>query len=80
MGKFYRTNAGLSHNQYVILVKIKEGFLCIDSMLGLFDENGSGYIIGELTDIYWSEVEECEYNIEDSPLYNKFFVKFLLEE
>jgi uncharacterized protein YaiL (DUF2058 family) len=74
--KVYQTNASLGYNQLAYLIRLdSENYLCIDT------ENVSDgtYEIGEkvsqLDDFY---LEETNYKIEQSPIYNSFlFQEFI---
>lgn len=74
--KIYKTNSGLGYNEYAYLLYTVHGYLVIDKV-GYSDY----YVIGEIKPVdyfEYLELEECNYNIEKSPLYSTFLFQFFL--
>lgn len=74
--KIYRTNSGLGYNEYVYLLYTVHGYLVIDTI-----GYSNSYVIGDIKPIdyfEYLELEESNYNIENSPLYCTFLFQFFL--
>jgi len=81
--KVYQTDAGLGYMQLAFLVCLEKSengynYLCIDTQLIGEDDNmyQIGNIVKDLEGIY---VQETNYDITQSPLYNTYLFKFFLE-
>lgn len=75
----YQTNSGLGYRQLAFLLKVEEGYLCIDIQNMVDGE--SGYTIGELVKgLSEGDLGESLYTIENSPLYNRYLFKKLLDD
>lgn len=74
--KIYKTNSGLGYNEYVYLLYTVHGYLVIDTI-----GYSNPYVIGDINpidDFEYLELEESNYNIENSPLYCTFLFQFFL--
>lgn len=77
--RFYRTNSGLGYNKYAILLGTPEGCLVIDT-IGVYN---NAYRIGEFImndDCECMILEEYNYNIKQSPLYNEYLFQFFINK
>lgn len=90
MFKVFKTNSGLWYNQYVYFIIIEENVtnqilknlqisrcLVIDT-LNLDEEDYLIYKIGKLELFEKYEIEESNYDIKNSPLYNTFLFQHFL--
>ena len=76
--KFYRTNSGLGYNKYAILLGTPQGYLVIDT-IGVCNDS---YRIGEFImndDCDWKILEEYNYDIKQSPLYDEYLFQFFIK-
>ena len=77
--KIYKTNSALGYNQYAYLLQCTEGFLVVDT-IGCYGDDT--YKIGEIKPIdyfEYLELEESNYDIESSPLYDTFLFQFFIK-
>lgn len=75
--KIYETNSGLGWNQIAYLIESSEGYLVID-LSGVRDYD-THYVIGEIVEMEEYELEESNYNINNSPLKGKYLFEFYLQ-
>jgi hypothetical protein len=76
--KLYKTNSALGYNQYAYLLESIDGYLVVDA-IGCYGDDT--YTIGKFIhniDSYDLYLEETEYKIEDSPLWNTFLFQFFI--
>lgn len=70
--KVVKSNNALKHNQYVFLVHVKE-----DEYLVVQQDSELVYDLGEIMSFEQFEVEESDFDIKNSPLYNHLFELYL---
>lgn len=78
--KIYRTNSGLGYNKYAFLLESKDGYIVIDT-IGCYGD--TYYKIGSFIpniESYDVELEETNYNIENSPLWNEYLFQFFIKQ
>ncbi len=75
--KIYKTNSALGYNQYSYLLQCTEGFLVVDT-IGCYGDDT--YKVGSFVkDFHKMELEETDYNIENSPLWNEYLFQFFIK-
>lgn len=78
----FRTSAELGHNEYAILLHIKnDEYLCVEAQVS----NPSGkfsapYEVGVTVEMEDCELSACEYDLRDSILYDNFLFKSYLKK
>lgn len=80
--KVYETTAGLGYAQKAYLIRLTESengydYLCIDyKNIHNPDRYSRGKVVKDIEDMY---VEESDYNIKDSPLFDTFLFQYFLD-
>ena len=78
--KVYKTNGGLGYKQFAYFIRLKSSeLLCIDTE----ETNNSFfeiYTVGEITSEDSLFLEESNYDIKKSPLYNTYLFQTLIRE
>lgn len=70
--KVVKSNSGLKHNQYVFLVHVKD-----NEYLVVQQDSEQVYGLGEILSFDPFEVEDSDFDIKNSPLYNPLFELYL---
>jgi len=73
----YQTNATLGYKEYAFLIETGEGYLVIDTWNLPLDNDS--YIIGNVVELEKWELEETNYQIDESPLKNSYLFEFFLQ-
>jgi len=76
--KIYETNSGLGYLEKAYFIKVKEGYLVIDTLN--ISEDNDMYIVGDIvSDFEDYELEESSYSMDTNPLKGNYFFEFFLK-
>jgi len=81
--KVYETTAGLGYRQKAYVIKINYSLKDLCTVLCIGGENlndGDSFYIGQVSDLEDFYMEESDFSIRQSPLYNEVFYDFLIND